>query len=67
MRKVTLDIAETQMQDYERNRYKPNAYLYLHVVETNLMSAQRQGIDTTQHYERLRRLQAKAKKINLIE
>ena len=59
---VILNIARTQMQDYERNRHKPNAFAYLSVAETNLINAERQGKDTSQDYERLRRLKAECQK-----
>ena len=56
--KVCLDAAKAQMQDYELNRGSRDAWTYLHIAESNLISAARQGEDTSKHYKKLRRLQA---------
>jgi len=58
MGEVSLKAAELHMQDYQDNRTSGSALGYLHVAETNLMEATREGKDTTKQYELLRRLQA---------
>jgi len=60
MGQICLNAAETNMEDYENGRWSREAWKYLHIAETNLMSATRQGKDTSELYERLRKLQAES-------
>ncbi|MFH1711228.1 MAG: hypothetical protein ABH840_02870 [Nanoarchaeota archaeon] len=57
---ICLNVAETNMQDYEKGRWSKNAWTYLHLAETNLSQAARHGKDTSELYEKLRKLQGES-------
>ena len=50
---ICLSAAEAQMQNYRMNQRSSSASAFLHVAETNLMSAQRSGKDVTKQYAEL--------------
>ncbi|MBU0760662.1 MAG: hypothetical protein KJ600_06750 [Nanoarchaeota archaeon] len=59
LRQLAVSIAESQMVQYEEANplvQFREGYQLLHVAETNLMSAKRGGVDTSEQIARLERL-----------